>query len=643
MTLKSDTIEIVKQRGLPAIIADGIKGAVRAGYTFSDTGLEIENGELVIIKKEQLSNDKIEEIECLSFRPEEGLKVNGMITSTSGTIGGFTITDKTIQSGNVTITSQVTDQDGNIVSDSSIEVTNLKIGNGAEITDYLKLGNFFLNKPKNSNNSVFYLVEEETENKIVTLSNKGILTLGRLESENKIILDGNDSIIKGNNWMIKPDLATFNNISISGSINTAIFEKGTIQSVGSTMVFSKNYYIRKGNINYSVNNSEFSFFVNTNSMDEVKSSFIEGYYIEFLYDKKLLYAVVNRVENGQITATILNNGSAAAILSAIQDEKTIVSILGNTTVMSISSDSFPPNYAATYALTLSKIQNDKGFLKYDKSLILGKLDGLNYKGTEIKEKFGLYCQDVYLSGQMVGSYEQYEDNELKEVYFAGINTNEEKFSSKFNNEPIILWAGATLNSDDIPFYVTTKGNLYASQGFFSGSIITNSYIEAASIKAAAIYPPDRKEGQIGAVPALKIYNAAKDDNSSGISFMSKDELEEKEILNLSTKGFVLEESNSFISFDESKVTFSGSFQTDTGAFFKDNSFSLIKKNGSASFDFISKEELIVGMTFSLNEASKIEVLSEETKIFGTEEVTENLILGNMRYTKVEKGYDLFVE
>ena len=66
-----------------------------------------------------------------------------------------------------------------------------------------------------------------------------------------------------------------------------------------------------------------------------------------------------------------------------------------------------------------------------------------------------------------------------------------------DTSPIVFWAGAeSTNFEDIqkaPFQISSNGSLYASQGYFTGSIITDTTIEASKIIAATIF--GREDGK----------------------------------------------------------------------------------------------------------------------------------------------------
>jgi hypothetical protein len=58
-----------------------------------------------------------------------------------------------------------------------------------------------------------------------------------------IEIDGKESTIYGGSWKLTPDRAEFQNVSVSGSIDTAVFNVGTTQAIGSAMLFMNSYKI----------------------------------------------------------------------------------------------------------------------------------------------------------------------------------------------------------------------------------------------------------------------------------------------------------------------------------------------------------------------------------------------------------------
>lgn len=473
---------------------------------------------------------------------------DGTINALDGTIGGFTITNNGINSINRDF-SLVLNNDGS----STLNASNLIIGDGAKIDNTITLGNFSIQNP--DKNGKLVLVGKNNNQQTFSLTEDGIMKIG-IDS-NTITLDGKKSELRGNNWYITPDLASFSNASISGTLNTTVFNRETISAVGNSMLFVQSYNV-KPIINYPKQNESKRMFLD---LKDLTDKIPIGCYIYLTLQsdteqKKIFHLLGRRIEENneieyQNIEVIYSDREDYSIFS--KDENALIHILGekDDTIFSISSgNSYSDNSQLGFlhknALSLSKIGINGNFTK---KLVLGDLSGVPYGDTNLGEAgYGLYCDNVYLNGQFVGSYTNNEGT----TYYAGINGVGSAFSTKFKT-PILFYAGAKtskINNDiDIPFYVTTDGNLYANKGFFEGSIITNAEIEAASLTTAAIYP---KEGEA----SLQIYDMRDNGTTGGISFcsipqtiMETREYSSNEIMRISTSGFQLQ-GRSFISFEE---------------------------------------------------------------------------------------------
>lgn len=198
-------------------------------------------------------------------------------------------------------------------------------------------------------------------------------------------------------------------------------------------------------------------------------------------------------------------------------------------VIGINSDSISGNsFLKPKSLTIQNfnIQKTNNELNISSSvkLLLGDLNGSPIPKQNNQDLgYGLYADNVYLHGSLItqtGNSSSY----------AGVNTQKNQgFSynkwtnptalnydedTKYINDKIIFWGGAeSLESDSItksPFIVTDKGNIFARNGEFKGTVITDSIVSNSIIKAAII------EG-IESSPSLKIY----DTGNGGISFYKK--------------------------------------------------------------------------------------------------------------------------
>ena len=142
------------------------------------------------------------------------------------------------------------------------------------------------------------------------------------------------------------------------------------------------------------------------------------------------------------------------------------------------------NFGGGRGLTITEFLNDgNDLITNTPRLFMGDLSGLNSISIQGYTGVGLYCDNVYLKGEMT--------TEKKE---AGISTKGEHFITDSNGKiisSIVLWAGAdnTVGADNTAtdpilnakFRVTDNGKVYADEGFFTNSIIKGSNIYAANI------------------------------------------------------------------------------------------------------------------------------------------------------------------
>ena len=333
-------------------------------------------------------------------------------------------------------------------------------------------------------------------------------------------------------------------------------------------------------------------------------------------------------------------------------DQLLIGINPDTITGGSSQDSVTHLYQSGFSFIEPILQED-GKLNYKISpkLFLGNLSAIGKTG------FGLYGENVYLKGTLT--------TQVGENSYAGVNTIDGVISSLFGTtERIVFWAGASSEEAESikasPFQVTDAGNIYARDGRFEGSIITNSEIRGADIYASRLHGSEDN-------PSLCIYDARK-----GISFRTekisatKDtpEIPEKEIFSIGQSGFV-SNNESFISIKDDQIDFSGNnaimdvFQTRAASgLLRLKELSLRKGYSSAgetieektSIDFVnenetekltlsfkSKDSWLRIATFTADEA----ILSKKTTM------KENVIFGEVTGTyiehkKVEGGYDIYV-
>ena len=632
------------------INAQNISAAIDStGMEFGINGLKIVNSGFQIVKKEQGVEDRLLFFNNGQLEIKGSGSFSGAIKASSGTKANFSIENNKLSTEGLIIQSSYKDENNNIIP-SKIQVQNISIGKGAYIEEYIQLGKGYIKNPIHPNNSDNIFIETYNENNQPTfsLTDNGLIKLGANDN-NRIILNGNNSTIMGNNWTISSDFASFSNIEVSGVINTAIFNQSSIQNIGSTMIFQDSAKINKdflNTLNY--------FQVENNSLTLNVGDLVQ---LSNLDNGQPIIVKITSISQGKYYIELADNiGSEERLRELLNSPDTIITVLGvsGDTIFSISaSNRFNSKpYMHANALSLAEIQEQDGEFSYQKKLVLGNLNGIQYADSPLSG-YGLYCENVYLNGQLVGRAGQQGN-----YYYAGISTINDIKSSYFNNEDIIFWAGAkTLNpipdSDDIPFYVTTNGNLYASSGVFKGSLITDATITASSLKAAAIYPLDNSQA------SLKIFNTNKE--NGGISFRNKTEEQEIETLNLSTLGFtsngktfvdlsvanevILSSSSLFtnlinikdqLGIDENGVRF---FTSKTDGFdFNNYTFEL----GFGESGFGLKDK--TGGKFEYEKNKKIFAIKDDDY-----KANQTIVYGEkMRYQKViidniEKGYDLYID
>jgi hypothetical protein len=135
----------------------------------------------------------------------------------------------------------VLDGTGNIIANT------IQLGTGANIKNYIALGNAIIQNPTNpdaeEDNNRPFIVAGATDVKL-EIYQDGLIKAGN------ITIDGPSSEIHGEEFSITPEVARFNNIVASGSIETAVFKQGSVQAAGGAMVFAPSYKIEaiKGRI-----------------------------------------------------------------------------------------------------------------------------------------------------------------------------------------------------------------------------------------------------------------------------------------------------------------------------------------------------------------------------------------------------------
>ena len=640
---------IKKDMAALSVEAGKIVQSIQDSYlTFSATGLTIQNGGFQILNKngEQVlwSSANTGNLTVTGtinanngyfageLRSKSGF-FEGTITAKSGKIGGFNILEDKLTSEKTYI-KVVEEQEiylPNITLDGitgQIIAHDIILGAGAIIEDYIKIGDAFIYNPTNHGDKFI-----EAGN--INLNQTGILNLGSIE-----MYGGNNTTqaymkSENGNWLIREDgVAIFNDIYADNvHLQDTILEIGTVQAMGSLMLFKDSWSITSVNNNIIIINDLTNLSIN-----------------DWIYSGKNIYKIVNLIQDNTTTTITLNktynldDGLIITKFGKTSDSKVpgfILSILGEQTIINDNRA-----FASGNALTISDFIEENGTLTYTKRLVLGQLDGAVDKNIT---GLGLYADNVFLNGSLTTKV----DNDS----YAGINTIGEATATVFGNKDnsrIIFWAGSASSTNidiqESPFQVTEMGSIYARKGIFRDSIISDSIIQGADIYAARIHG-----GTTGQSNSLTIY-----DTSMGIIFKEGYQTTEREVFAIRADG--LQQNNDyFIKIKNDKVSFQGdSFVVDTK---KDNYLEIVSNaiNGvdlsmKIISDDLSSERSYQNFTndkisFGFNQGSGREdsiIISKDKSQVKSLAIwlEKDIYFGSgtsyMQYKKAEEGYDLFI-
>ena len=547
----------------------------------------------------------------------------GIIKANSGTVGGFIINENSIISagyketkdsvytlgkiyyelidGEYIITTDTTFEEGKIyyeyLSNNNIElindpitnsgiikVNNIELGEGAVISNYIKLGNSYIYNP-NLNQGRFIEVTDGSGNSYISIKNDGVVTFG------SITIDGTKSKISGNNFTIAPERSNFSNVDITGTIHSSVFETGQVQSVGGAMFFRESSQIK------IINDTTFKTITNINLKI--------GSYVLLTNDNGLnIYGYITNIDkNNQQYVIDAKTNSISDATTIIHLADTEGNIFTNNLLIGVNSQNsvnknLQPN-AITFA-ELNYVDSNTYEPQYSTpKVLLGNLSLLKDRGIN---GFGLYGENVYLTGSLT--------TQVNNDSYAGVNTlsgvNAIKFDnlSTSDNSKIVFWAGSDgTDAESIQnsnFQVTEAGSLYAQKGLFEGSIITNSIIQASSLYAINIFG-----GKESKTSPLNIYDV--DPNYGGIVFRKRDKFKvttDKEI-SIEKDYFIKDTENNYIKVDKFEP---GITYYEYAPIIIDNETGIIENEGTENLRLSS-------IGFSIDKGTSYFVKIENNKIF----------------------------
>lgn len=522
-------------------------------------------------------------------------------TFEKGTIGGFNFTGDSLTSPNQNL--RLSGKDGTVYAKS------ITLGEQANIENFIKLGNAYLYNPTNNSNKLI-------QSGNITIYDNGIMKIGEID------INGGASTISGNGWNIGADRASFNNISISGTIDTTVFNTSSVQAVGGAMMFMPSYKILQQNGKEAIFEQNMETVIKTgDSVWAVKNNVYQILSVTSVVGTKVTFS--ENINNDSVAIIVI--GKAGDLVVGINGSKT-----------SVANGLLKPR-----GLTLTTYSKGDVVLP---SLFLGDLEQLNISGVS---GFGLYSDTVYLNGSLTTKTDQ--------GSYAGVNTLTRVPATVFNNiftdsSNIIFWAGADDNSSPsiqaAPFQVTENGSVYASKAYLTDSLMVGGEIKGTDIYAARIHGWDHSGNSIA---GLSIYDLDK-----GISFRTNyGTPKDSEIFSIGIKGFSTSKNESFIAIEDdgSKIDFSGnSFRAKIN---ESNYLALVKmENNLLSLYHKTSQDNYCGFYFEDGkttykmgykengknvEKGKIQIEKAKIGFEGTISFSEQ-----MEYRKTDSGYDLYV-
>ena len=471
-----------------ALNATNITAAIDSTKLVFDTnGLTIQNGGIAIKNND---GDKV------MYANEDGdLYFSGELYSTLGSLGGWTITQDSLEANNGIVgmhsgnrlfykdinndpirfwSGKISDTDYNL----AITQDGKLYANAADITGSVKATSGYI-----------------TNSFLVGTEDRGIIISGSTNNgESYISSSQYSSGTFGYGWKLSENgYAEFSNINARGKITSSVFEYDRISSVGGSLYIAPTIYVESESeaitaeeeINtYSVVWSlPYASLTNINGRDWSIGDIVK------IDGEIIILNNVNSVEKkiklSNIDGEIIEaNGSPVKIkVKFTTDQYDSSDLIGNT----FNPGSVLILYGTSekrHGLYLTAAGANSPFIDvYDDSedntikpaVRIGNLSGIvdsNFPASYL-EGYGLYSSNAYLRGQLM-------------LPGAGI-TNQE--SILYNNSPIRIWAGINNSTDDITnanFIVTANGYLYAKQGVFEGTVKAHNSEFSGTIRAAGI-------------------------------------------------------------------------------------------------------------------------------------------------------------
>lgn len=392
-----------------------------------------------------------------------------------------------------------------------ISATSIELGRYASIKDYLKMGDSYIFNP--TVNADKFLSVNINDVEYASLDNKGVLNvkriiidgapeavtvnnvvyntntiignldiLGNLQvGSNGIIMNGTSGAIysqayaenDNTGWQIKADgTATFNNAIIRGKLQTTVFERSKVASVGGRLLISPSIQLEDAitGLPPDLGLVEFKFitYINDGTPEETYNKTLYDLWspvnnaLVDLGETILEGCIINHTDPTQEapntwtisvfipTSSLVNLGTELSPIYQLPLGTIIISTNTETNSIELNVDEFGPH------IHMSAPEEQAG------TVYLGALEGMPNTYFPEFSGYGLYGENVYLTGKF------YLPN-------AGM-TNEGEADTD-----VRIWAGSDpADRANAPFYVTKEGFVHASYGEFSGRV-RNTTLETSAI------------------------------------------------------------------------------------------------------------------------------------------------------------------
>lgn len=612
----------------------------------------------------------------------------GDITAASGIIGGFEIGESQLFSTGL-------NKDGvpSIVlngADGKIIANNIELGTGAYIKEYIKLGdNAYLKNPTLTDPTFIKVLKDELE--ILSIDANGVMKIG--DGSDKIIVDGAKGTIESINykdglgWKLSNTESIFNDVTVRGSIGASVLKYGEVQAIGGALLVrpssrivmveetdelsDKSQNTEQSNLRLTLESAAGFIADEYCRIDgELSSTGLSHSFYKVLAvktEEKITEDGTTEIEQKEIIVSLLEGNALIEAKNLLG--KTIVHFgkkgsVGLALNGSIDSSFSPPATLTVFDFNLVETEVQERKKKISgmaiPRIVLGYLPNETQYGYA-SGTYGLYAENVILQGELV-------TNSLKTNISSGISTVYRDDHANSANSPagsffegktgeILLWAGAPGYSpteiEKAPFFVDKNGNLFASSGYFKGTIITEAKITASEIETAVLRGLER-DGED--VPALTITDASK-----GIVFTATEKIDDttttKTIFELN-KDTITANVETFNFNDSFKITSEGSLKVPKICF-NDNTKAIMVDHQTVTFtDSFDDKTMSGGAKSQISFGEGISFLANGSHLMTLEqsniEVSKTLTFndsvwykGKVEYKPASNngtlvGYDLFV-